>query len=180
VQGKASNSAEAPRARVEPLSSDRFLVKLTASRALRDKLELARDLMRHANPGGDLSVILERAVDLLIAELEKKRKGKTPRPRLVARPALDTQVTRSAHREVVARDGWRCSFVANDGRRCDARAFLEFDHETPKGRGGGSQPDNLRLLCRAHNRLEAERLYGKKHIARAISMALRRDPHSQT
>ena len=44
------------------MSADRFLVKFTASRALRDKLELACDLMRHANPDGELSVVLERAV----------------------------------------------------------------------------------------------------------------------
>jgi len=146
-------------------------VKLTASRTLRDKLEVARDLMRHANPNGDLSVVVERAVDLLIGELEKKQKGRTTQPRQKSRPARDTHVTRSARREVVARDGWRCSFVADDGRRCDARTFLEFDHEIPKGCGGGSEPDNLRLLCRAHNRLQAEHVYGKERIARAISMA---------
>jgi hypothetical protein len=144
-------------------------VKLTASRALRDKLELARGSMRHANPEGDLAVVIERAVDLLIAELDKKQKGRTSRPRQKQRPARETHVTRSARREVVARDGWRCSFVADDGRRCDARAFLEFDHETPRGRGGGSEPDNLRVLCRAHNRLAAERVYGKERIALAIS-----------
>jgi len=55
--------------------------------------------------------------------------------------------------KLVARHGWQCSFVAEDGRRCDARAFVEFDHETPKALGGTSQPENLRLLCRAHNRL---------------------------
>lgn len=163
------NARQAPRARVEPLSSDRFLVKLTASRTLRGKLELARNLMSHANPDGDLSVILERAVDLLIAELERKHKGSATRPLRKPRPARDAHVSRCARREVVARDGWRCSFVADDGRRCNAEAFLEFDHETPRGRGGGSEPSNLRLLCRAHNRLEAERVYGKERILQAIN-----------
>jgi hypothetical protein len=69
----------------------------------------------------------------------------------------------------VGRDGWRCSFVAEDGRHCDAQAFLEFDHETPKGRGGSSAAENLRLLCRAHNRWAAERAYSKAHVSRAIS-----------
>jgi len=159
------------RTRVEPLSSDRFLVKFTASRALRDKLELARDLMRHGNPSGELSVVLERAVDVLIAELQKKKQGRTPRPQARPRPAKNPLVTSSVRREVVTRDGWRCSFVAEDGRRCDARAFLEFDHEIPKGRGGGSHSGNIRLLCRAHNHREAERVYGKAHIAQAISEA---------
>jgi hypothetical protein len=133
----------AARARIDPLSQDRFLVKFTASRAMKENLELARDLMLHANPKGDLAVVLERAVDLLVAELQKKRQGRTSRPERKPRPAKDTEVTRAARREVVVRDGWRCSFVADDGRRCDARGFLEFDHETPKGRGGNSDAKNL-------------------------------------
>jgi hypothetical protein len=162
-------AAPAPtRVQVEPLSQDRFLVKFTASRTMRDKLELARDLMRHANPKGDLAVILERAVDLLVAELQKKQQGRTSRSQEKRRPAKDTEVTRAARREVVARDGWRCSFVADDGRCCEARGFLEFDHETPRGRGGSSLAKNLRLLCRPHNRLAAERVYGKEHVSRAI------------
>ena len=174
------------RARVEPLSSDRFLVKFTANRAFRDKLELARDLMRHANPSGELSAVLERAVDMLVADLQKKKQGRTAHPRTKSRAEGErsqselrapqeaprrtngARVTRSVRREVVARDGWRCSFVSDDGRSCDARAFLEFDHEIPKGRGGGSRSDNLRLLCRAHNLREAERVYGRAHIAHAI------------
>jgi 5-methylcytosine-specific restriction endonuclease McrA len=159
------------RAQVEPLSQDRFLVKFTSSRAMREKLELASDLMRHANPNGDLAVVLERAVDLLIAELEKKKQGRANQPQKKPRSAKDTHVTHAARREVVERDGWRCSFVADDGRRCDARAFLEFDHETPRGRGGSSQPENLRLLCRAHNRWAAECAYGKAHVEHAIADA---------
>jgi hypothetical protein len=119
--------APAPsRAKIEPLSQDRFLVKFTASRAMKEKLEIARDLMRHANPEGELAVVLERAVDLLIADLQKKKQGRTSRPQKKPRSAKHTQVTRAARREVVERDGWRCSFVAEDGRHCDAQAFLEF------------------------------------------------------
>jgi 5-methylcytosine-specific restriction endonuclease McrA len=189
------------RVSVEPLSRDRFLVKFTASRAMKEKLALACDLLRHANPTGDLSVVLERAVDLLVAQLEKTKQGRTKRPKnerplrnrtSVAHEMRPTDqqaaavwhediatksrpnrasITRATRREVVERDGWRCSFVADDGRRCDARAFLEFDHETPRGLSGGSDAENLRLLCRAHNRLAAERIYGKGHISQAIARA---------
>jgi hypothetical protein len=162
------------RQHLDPLSQDRFLVKFTASRSLREKLELASNLMRHTNPTGELTVVLERAVNLLIAELEKKKQGRSSRPQKKPRLAKETCVSRAARREVVARDGWRCSFVADDGRRCEAQGFLEFDHETPRGRGGGSQAGNLRVLCRPHNRLAAEHVYGKAHVARAISDARRR------
>ena len=143
--------------------------------------------------------MLERALDLLVAQLERTKQGRTKRPQNErpiraavgnAIPPTDQHaaavcrdnvaktsrfsrapVTRATRREVVARDGWRCSFVAEDGRRCDSRAFVEFDHETPWGLGGSSQAENLRLLCRAHNRLVAERIYGKGYISRAIAGA---------
>jgi hypothetical protein len=40
-----------------------------------DKLELARDLMMHSNPTGDLSAIVERALDLLIAQQQRRQYG---------------------------------------------------------------------------------------------------------
>src|SRR5688572_28322118 len=58
------------RARVEPLSQARYRVEFTASVELREKLEFCRDLMSHANPTGDLAAVVERAVDLLLAELQ--------------------------------------------------------------------------------------------------------------
>jgi hypothetical protein len=65
-----------PRAeRLEPLSPGRFRVQFTADAALKEKLELARDLMRHTLPSGDLASIVARSVDLLIADLMKRRFG---------------------------------------------------------------------------------------------------------
>ena len=39
----------------------------------------------------------------------------------------------------------------------------------PLGRGGDSVAGNVRLLCAAHNRFEAERAYGREHVERAIA-----------
>ena len=41
------------------------------------KLALAKDLMRHSQPGGELGPIVERALDLLIESLMQRRFGKT-------------------------------------------------------------------------------------------------------
>ena len=62
---------------------------------------------------------------------------------------------------VWARDGGRCAFVADDGRRCEALDFLEFHHVVPYARGGPSTADNLELRCRAHNSYEAARQWGR-------------------
>jgi len=143
-------------------------VKLTVNRSLRDKLEQARDWMRHGNPNGDLAIVLERAVDLLIVDLTRKQQGKTSAPRK-APSSNGKRVTRAARREVAARDGWRCSFIGDGGRPCGATAFLEIDHVIARGRGGSSRVENLRVLCRAYNRLQAERVYGATHVEAAIA-----------
>jgi hypothetical protein len=164
---RASESAASNRARVEPLSEDRFLLKVTVSRSVRDELEKARSLMRHQNPSGDTEAILARALRELTARLEKEKLGGAERP-ATPRPAKRECVTNAVRREVIARDGLGCAFVSDDGQRCDCTDFLEFDHVEPKGRGNASGAENVRLLCRAHNLREAERVYGKAFMARAL------------
>src|SRR5687768_9145027 len=165
----ASASAPAPmpdRGRVSPLSADRVQVKFTASRALEEKLALARDLMSHSNPSRDLATVIEAALDLLIADRKQKKFGETSRAQKKRRPAQESRVTNATRREVVARDGLRCSYVDASGRRCEERGFLELDHREVRAKGGSSDHENVRVLCRAHNQGEAERVFGKDHMER--------------
>jgi hypothetical protein len=154
-------------ARIEPLSEARYLVQLTVSAELKRKLEQARDLMRHRNPGGDLSVVVERALDLLLDQVMKERFGVTDNPR--QRGSKKDHITSSTRRAVLAHDGLQCSWVDAEGHRCPATAWLELDHRQPRGRGGGAGPENIRLLCRNHNRLAAEREYGRGRMESAIA-----------
>jgi 5-methylcytosine-specific restriction endonuclease McrA len=157
------------RSRGEPLGGDRYQVEFTASTRLKEKLELAADLMAHRNPSRDWASVIEPALDLLISKLHKERFAETDRrasPRR-SRPAKAGTVTNETRRTVLERDGLQCSYVDDEGRRCTARAFLELDHRRPRGKGGGSGTDNVRHLCRAHNQWFAEIEYGREHIERA-------------
>jgi len=69
---------------------------------------------------------------------------------------------------VYKRDGGRCTFVSTNGRRCSCTWDLEIDHIVPYARGGDNSPGNLRLLCRRHNMMEAERAYGKDFIRNKV------------
>ena len=154
------------RPRVEPLSSNRFALQVTVSRSLRDAIELARDLMRHRNPSGDLEAVLEAAVRGLIEQLERDRFKQTQAPRRSSKRVRHGVITASTRRAVRERDGLGCSFVSPDGHRCGSRAFLEYDHVDPVALGGSGEPWKVRLLCRAHNQLEAERAYGREYVER--------------
>ena len=59
----------------------------------------------------------------------------------------------AVRRQVWHRDGGRCSYVDRQtGRRCNSRHMIEMDHILPYALGGGADPQNLRLVCRAHHR----------------------------
>ncbi len=149
-------------------------MQFTASNELRKKLEHAQDLMRHANAEGDLAVVVERALDLLLEKLEKQRLGKSSRPRTSPEQSDVARVSRATRRAVFERDGERCTFTDAEGHRCPSTTWLELDHIVPRARNGTSEGANLRVRCRAHNALHAERTFGKAHIERKIDE--RRDP----
>jgi hypothetical protein len=149
-------------ARIAPLGEERYALQLTVSRELRDKLARARDLMMHANPKGDLAVVLERAVDALLQKLEKQVLAKAERPRDDEKPTK--RVSRAARRATFERDGTQCTYVAADGTRCCATGFLQIDHIDARARGGSNDDDNLRVLCYAHNQLHAEETFGRDHM----------------
>ena len=147
-----------------PLSPDRYLLKVTLSQETHAKLARIQDLLRHSVPTGDPAAIVDRALTVLLAQLEKAKHASTerPRPRPSARPGRTTSsrhVPATVKRAVWTRDEGRCAFVGQDGR-CRATGFLEFHHVVPFARGGPTSVENLQLRCRAHNAYEAARDLG--------------------
>src|SRR5690606_22222294 len=129
---------------IAPLSPGRFHIQFTADQALHDKIRTAQKLLAHRESGGDLDVILDQALDLLIDQLMNERFGVTSRPRKAAPPTKGSRhVPRAVKREVFQRDGDRCTFTDEHGRRCAARSFLELHHVVPFARGGPATADNI-------------------------------------
>ena len=165
-----------PRSLLEPLSETRYKLQLTIDAVVREKLERASRLMSHSNPTGDLSAVISRALDLLVADLERTKLAKTTRPREqpAATKTKPGYVTRHVRREVFARDGEQCTFVDEEQQRCPARSFLELDHIQPRALGGTDDVANLRVRCRLHNHLHAEQVFGRDHVAMKIHLSQRK------
>ena len=162
--------AQARRPVFRPLAADRYEIRFTATADTRDKLRAAQDLLRHAVPTGDVAQVIDRALTLLLKDLARKKFGATDRPRANRGTAAGRrEVAANVRRMAWSRDDGRCGFVSKTGRRCNARAFIEFDHVVPYGAGGEGTVENIRLLCRAHNAFESERFYGRGRPARSNS-----------
>jgi hypothetical protein len=154
---------------IAPLAPERFKVQMTVSRETRDKLRRVQDLMRHQVPDGDPAVILDRALTLLLQDLERRKLAESKRPR-PARPSKpgSRHVPAAIRREVWKRDGGQCAFIG-DTRRCAERGFLEVHHVIPFADGGPTTAENLELRCRAHNGYEAERHFGPLFVREDVS-----------
>ena len=143
------------------LAPGRYEVRFTVSADTREKLRSAQDLLRHTIPDGDTAEVFDRALTVLIETLLKRKSGSTQVTRHPSRTATGARhVPAAVRRSVWVRDGGRCAFVGAGGRRCNARAFLEFHHVTPYASGGPATADNISLRCRAHNQYEGELAFG--------------------
>jgi hypothetical protein len=147
--------AEVHPAVVDALSPDRYKLQLTITGDTLEKLELAKDMLRHAIPSGDVAQILDRALALLVDDLARKKFAASDRPRRSDGVAPDSHdVSAEVKRVVFVRDRGRCAFVGRDGHRCHERAYLEFHHVKPFSEGGLPTVENIQLRCRAHNNYE--------------------------
>jgi hypothetical protein len=139
-------------------------------------LQYAQELLSHAVPGADAGEVIHRALQALIPRLEKQKFAGTTKPRPAGCPRSNGDpryIPAEVKRAVWERDQGRCTFVAANGRRCGARQFLEFDHRDPVARGGQATVSGVRLLCSAHNQLEAERFFGAGFMAEKREAARR-------
>jgi hypothetical protein len=122
----------------------------------------ARDLLRHQLPTGDAAAIIDRALSVLVEQLEKAKAAQTSRPRRSAGGPPDPRSRRipaAVRRVVWRRDDARCAYVGKQGR-CAETAFLEFHHVRPFADGGDATVDTIQLRCRAHNTHEAQLYFG--------------------
>jgi 5-methylcytosine-specific restriction endonuclease McrA len=147
---------------VAPLSVGRYLLRVTIGAETHARLDRARDLLRHVVPNGDLALVLDRALAVLVDQLERRRNGRVLRPRQTQARSVQSRgrhIPAAVKREVSARDEGRCAFIGPHGR-CRENGFLEYHHVVPYARGGASDATNIQLRCRAHNAYEAEREFG--------------------
>ena len=167
---------------IAPLDGHNFKIQFTAPRSLREKLPKAQDPLRHRVPDGEVAAILGLALDALIQKVEKERFGSRTQGARVCESgwtgtgsagdessavSVSRHIPDAVKRAVYARDGGRCTFIDERGKRCETTGYLEVDHEEGFARTHAHDPKRMRLLCRAHNQYEAERMYGVEFMERA-------------
>jgi hypothetical protein len=157
---------------LEPISAGQWSLRVTLDGPLKADMQTLQNLLSHKIPTGSLTEVVREAVRCAIEKHGKRRgavrpgrtrKGKGPAPR----PAGERQpVSAEVTRQVWERDGGQCTYLSQDGRRCQSRWQLELDHVESPRQGGPATADELRLRCRPHNIFHAEQTFGRAHMAK--------------
>ncbi len=157
-----------PAAPSVPLGAERFKIQFTATEETHNKLRELQALLRHQIPSGDLRLIFEKALDLLLEDVKRKRFASTARPQAAWKVKLSPSrhIPANIRRAVVQRDGGRCRYASPTGQRCGSRDFLEFHHLEPWARSRRHAASGIVLMCRAHNQYEGELVFGREHMQR--------------
>jgi 5-methylcytosine-specific restriction endonuclease McrA len=140
--------------RSEPAEA-RVALKTTLTEDRYEAFEEARAIISRKLPGASVEDVLNELVDhYLKARAPKERKP----PR---KPSTSRHIPKATRDQVMIRDQKRCTFVGTNGHRCNATHDLHIDHIKPWALGGTHDPQNLRVLCAAHNRHRARQTFGR-------------------
>jgi len=143
-----------------PPEPQRHLVQMTVGPEFLALVEKARSAFSHTHAGATLEELLSACMKLALEEKAKRQRGETKTPRQPRPSANPRYIPRAVRRAVSNRDGGRCAFVGEDGRRCNSAHQLEYHHILAASQGGRATIENISLRCRAHNDLEARRTLG--------------------
>jgi len=109
-ESRSANSKPSDDIEAEPedLPDENYFLQVTISKETYEKLRYARDLLSHALPGQQIAPVLDRALDLLITQLEKRKFGVTDRSRDAQLAAKDARTrARREKRAYAADQEWR-------------------------------------------------------------------------
>jgi hypothetical protein len=186
---------------LEPARSDVFNFRFSADKNFKEKVERLAEVLGVENPLKNMAEFFERAMDISLEKKDPKKKlerrleterkrgtcsRKTSPDEVAAEggdpsgpdnKATSRYIPSEVRERVYARAGYQCQYEAPDGTRCSARTGLEIDHERPFAIYRSHDERHLRLLCKRHNRFQAERVYGAGFIRAKIEEKKRQKVH---
>ena len=139
------------------------LTRITAGFSNEDMaiINRARELLSHVVPDKDFAQSVRYLANYYIQHEDP-----------LAKTASVKRRTKQSHArnvwEVRQRQNDCCQFVdEKTGHACLSRDLVEIDHIISVAIGGTDAAENLRCLCRTHNQLLAQELFGQSAAIRA-------------
>ncbi len=159
------------------INSEETRLHITLSKQTCDDLMRAKEVLSHKFPEARDADIIAYALEMLLNKLDPLRKI-TAAAAVVASPKTKSTdrdcntapranpSSKSATKRITFKSAnGACTFKDPiSGRVCGSKYQAQLEHIIPRALGGRDHPSNLTVLCRQHNLLMAEKVFGKKII----------------
>lgn len=126
------------------VNAERLALQMSISKALSEKLKRAQDIECQKK---QKSVGLEETLESLLEAYLEKYDPVQKAEKLRGRKNL------AVARQVDLRDRGQCTYLDQNGQRCEERRWLDVHHAIPRNQGGADHIENLVSLCSGHHRL---------------------------
>ncbi|WP_413581230.1 HNH endonuclease [Bdellovibrio sp. HCB288] len=157
---------------VSPQRNETVRMEITLTIEQLKTLETARDLISHTVTDGNwadvLTVLAVKQIQRILGKdklenVSEKYAPSTQEFKRKSTPSFMVARNRShisikSKRSLLLHADYCCEYRSADGTKCKSKYQLQIDHRQPIALGGRNDLQNLRVLCRAHNLAEAEKL----------------------
>ncbi len=163
------------------ISETQSEIKFIASDQQMEKFRRVKEITVHTNTHPSYADLFEMLADFMLMKKDPAFKTERTEATKIKNPLSVNHIpnqsiqqppqnrrpytSKKLERQVHERDNSICTFEDPDtGKICGCKYGLELDHILPLALGGKSTLDNLRVRCKPHNLLEAEKVFGKEKM----------------
>jgi len=177
------NPDSIPKERERILTENQIEIRFVASDELLKKFARFKELDSHVAADPNYAELFERLVDLALKKKDHLLRVKAPLQKVRSPSAPNEAVSRNSEGKEAAisksprfipakiknyiwsRDEGKCTYRNGEsGKVCGSRFQIQIDHRIPVAKGGQSNSENLRLVCRQHNILFAVQHFGENKM----------------
>ncbi len=149
---------------LRPVDKENSRLTLILEKEAVEALKRVKELLSHSHPGASYGELIKQ----LALDFVKRKDPLKKSPEEKKQSAADAGCSKATkavpavtRRVVLKRAEGKCEYRDPlTGRICGSRMRVEIDHRKARALGGGNEPANLRCLCKAHNFLAAEQVFG--------------------
>ncbi len=173
--------------KVEPLTRQATYYQFTGNEEFTKNLEELKNLLGfELKDPSSLTELMTKMSELALQALKKKKgitappqkagspeklvapsKATPPQPQSPEWPTAHSRYIPRSTKRALFHQKPRCHYTdPKTKRRCMSQFSLQIEHIHPYAQGGSSSPENLELLCPAHNQLRAIQRYGERKMRR--------------
>lgn len=140
---------------VRPVAKEVSELKCAIDPKTEENLAVLKDLLsQKLGKAATLSEVIGWTAEVTREKMDPERKARRSSSRKVSSGKQKTgrhAIAAVVKHQVVREQGFQCSFVDENERRCEQKRWLQFHHVKAVANGGLNTPSNLKILCSQHH-----------------------------